>query len=220
MQINNATYLFLKPANCYHNAESFWTSVFALYILSGRAKPIPTYDFIINSGKWEFKPKSGDFSFEETPGFFDVVVEGKISYDSFEIDPPIELQALTPDIVIKRPGKHVSIVEIKTTGRHRLGEHQLSLYMKLFHWLKEVGWKPQFYLLLSAGHESKPDFELIRNREHPDKRQPHSIMLWEDVLELMSQSGGDIGAIIDRIDPAKQGLTDILGKVELKEPLS
>jgi hypothetical protein len=95
----------------------------------------------------------------------------------------------------------------------------LSVYMKLFDWLKEIGWKPHLYLLLSACHESKPDLELIRKRKQPEKPQSLSIMLWEDVLELMSQSGGDIAAIIDRIDLATHGLAHILGKVDLEGPL-
>jgi len=218
MQLNNATWLFVKPHDNFHPSESFWTSLFVLYLLSKKRKTIPTYCFLSDGRTWEFR-EVGHFRLSEPIEFFDVIVEGKVSSETFDAEPPMEVTSLAPDIIIKA-GKKAYIIEAKTTGRHAIGEYQLRTYRKLCSWLVSIGWKPELLFLISAGHEKNSDWELLRFRNAPEQsgkeeRLPHKILLWEKVLEVVSESGGDLAAILDRVDFRKHRMLDQVGPVEL-----
>lgn len=182
--MGNATYLFEKPERNFHNSESFWSSLFAIYILitSNSKDPIsiPIYKYRVVENKWRFEP-SGELSIPPGLSYHNVVVEGKINESSFENMPniPPELYDIRPDIIIKH-NKMVHIVEIKTIG-HKIGEYQKSNYEKLVNKLKENGYEANLYFLLSVGHEHESDWAMLA-------KDDIKILLWEDVLKLICNS--------------------------------
>jgi hypothetical protein len=124
--IGNATWLFIQPSRDHHNSESFWTTFFALYILgsckNGEDVSIPTFNYIEKSGSWEFKPDKP----LKIPANLDrtrIVVEGKIKNQIFG-DIQINLQNISPNIIIHSNESNIIIIETKTVGS------KLDIYQK------------------------------------------------------------------------------------------
>lgn len=182
--MSNATDLFIKPDRAYHNSESFWTSLFALYILgvsNSGAERIPAYQ---HTNRGEFR-KDGFLKIPSGLKFEDVVVEGGIGDISFfkkagfngnEI---LEDFWFKPDVVIRADSKKVIVIEIKTVGHH-LGEHQKNNYVNFTKFLNERGCNAELYFLLSCGHEKNSDWELLTEK---GEQLEYKILLWEDVLK-------------------------------------
>ena len=117
----NVTYLFLKPNDTYHNSESFWTSLFAIYIhwLSQSVtadKIVPAYQYQDDGKRWSFKPLAEKDSFHVPAklSFSDIVMEGGITEQTFDGIQDIDnkLYSIKPDIIIQNK-KKISLIEVK-----------------------------------------------------------------------------------------------------------
>lgn len=191
MDKSNMTYLFEQPRSKHHNSESFWTSLFALHILSlsqsQQDKYIPTYRFQVEGKEWKFTQHETSFCVPPSLLFTDVVVEGGINETTFKgVSIDNELYAIKPDIIVQKD-KKISIIEVKTTGRHCIGAHQKSLYDKLIVLLGKNGYKADLFFLMSVGHEKNSDWELLQ------KNPAAKILLWEKVLEEICNSKNTLG---------------------------
>ena len=193
----NATHLFELPKRQHRSSESFWSSLFALWILgesaSGQSLKLPTFRFMRNGDDdWWFDP--GDPGDPPRPliipaglCFQDIVVEGKIMpgfLDGLTEDIPDDLFALSPDVLIYAE-KRIIIVEVKTLGYH-LGPDQIRNYRHLADYLTKNGFSTELYFLLSAGHEVESDWDLL---EAPRDQEGFTfrILLWEQVLKKMRE---------------------------------
>lgn len=195
----NATCLFQLPSNDYHNSESFWSSLFALYILalsnSQKELIIPAYNYHHDdsTGHWFFE-QDGNFQIPPGLSFHNVIVEGKVNHHSFPGIDKIDNEYLNlqPDIIITRQ-REIYIIEIKTVG-HRIGK-QKSLYERLVKFLNEREFHVELFFLLSIGHESKSDWRLLRNNEESQFR----ILLWERILEDIVKNTDELGRCLGDI---------------------
>jgi len=177
----NATWLFEKPYPDMHSSESLWTSLFSIFIICASQKSIqfdfPLY-YIDDQDHYYPKLKAGK-SFKILPSLsFDrnIIVEGNMSYNVFQ-DLPGELSSLRPDIMILKDEQPSIMIEVKTTGRHRIGTRQLGLYEKM----QEFFCNLQVYYLISCGHESNSDLDLLAKAKS-------DILLWEDIFPQILQS--------------------------------
>jgi hypothetical protein len=195
----NATHLFKSPKEGYHSSESFWTSLFAFYILTSLTSQkeliIPAYRYCHDgsTGHWWYE-QDGCFQLPSGLSLNHVIVEGKINSHSFPGIGQInkEYLNLRPDIIVIRK-REICIVEIKTVG-HRIGK-QKFLYERLVNFLKEREFHTELFFLLSIGHESESDWRLLRKNEESQFR----ILLWERVLEDIVRNTTELGGCLGNI---------------------
>jgi len=180
--IDNVTYLFDKPDVNSHNHESFWASLFAIFLVCASQSKIefklPVYfidkdnDYEPTTSKERTFRISSNLSFDKN-----IIVDSTFSNKLFPGLPPT-LWSLRPDIMILKEKNvpHI-LVETKTTGRHEIGEYQLSLYKEIKEFFGDI----EIYFLISRGHENKNDRDLL-------SKEKFSILLWEDVLPKIVKS--------------------------------
>jgi hypothetical protein len=191
----NATYLFCRPEareNGLHSSESFWTSIFALYILiaSDLRKPtqIPTYKFKDDQDHWEYI-KNGEFNVLMGLKYDDLIIEGKINKFMELIE--ISAQYITkeywdkkPDIIIKKDNQ-IIIIEVKTIGSPLLKD-SVEFYIKLKNYIKTKSeYNVELYFLYSLGNN---EAEKYLNNNDP----PFKIILWEHVLKAIDIDTGEL----------------------------
>lgn len=186
---DNATWLFIEPAQHYHHSESFWSSLFALHVLmasrSNRSLAIPAYQYREDRGSWKFEP-DGFFHVPNGLDFREIVVEGKIRpgfLSRVQSDLPPDLLDLRPDILLHHSDR-VAIVEVKTVG-HELGHYQKQCYDKLAKYIQDRGYQAELYFLISAGHEVARNFKLLRTESL--NTPSFKLLLWEAVLQQMCE---------------------------------
>jgi hypothetical protein len=181
----NATDLFRKPSNEFHNSEGFWTAYFALFLVwesqSPTAREIPVYscDLRGHFASQGLLPVSG-------LAFCDVVVDGvfhgKLGDEPFRLktESPNDLQNLKIDVaLLRREQKTVDLIEVKTIGGDVM--RNVERYPRVCQTLEEAGWNASLYYLLSHGHERTADFK-------PLARAKSRIILWEDILNLAAET--------------------------------
>lgn len=190
MSKGNATYLFREPSEHHHHSESFWTSLFAISLLLGSQAPkglhLPAFQYMRRDKQWWFEP-SASLDIAEPLEWSQVVVEGKIRSDfvpNLKDVVPQNLWDLRPDILVRRD-RHVTLIEVKTVGHH-LGEYQKVCCEEIASYLERNGYTVDMFLLISAGHESRRDWNLLQtiSPEVPRFR----VLLWEKVLQILSQT--------------------------------
>ena len=202
-KMSNATYLFEKPDRDLHNSESFWTSLFGLFLLECSMKckkvTIPTYRFYkYDNGKWEFK-EDEDFNMPFNLSFQDVIVEGIIKSSIFP-DIPDNLTNIKPDLLVlhrdENELKDVFIFEIKTIGAHI---HQKDLYEGLLDYFQCKGYNVVLFFLLSIGHENNSDWSKLAEKQHMIRKNPFRIIFWEDVLKVLCSNSDSFSYILEDI---------------------
>ena len=186
---DNATWFFLTPRSEHHNSESFWSTLFALYLLAesrgNRDLALPAFRYVEADHRWAFQP-AGTLAVPTGLEFTDVVVEGKIRPHFLpRVGPvPDELLDLRPDILFHHQDR-VIVIEVKTVG-HELGQYQRDCYLTLTKFLRSVGYTTELYFLISAGHEKRRDLGLLR--WDPAGPDPFKILLWEQVFRQMCEA--------------------------------
>lgn len=184
--IGNATYLFREPDPYHRCSESFWTSLFALSVLtqSAAASPlrIPAFQCVFEGKHGHFEP-DGHLIIPRALRRSEMVVEGKLrpGFLPKALTVPPGLLDLSPDIIINIDNA-ITLVEVKTVG-HELGVYQKECYDNLTMFLKDLGYSVEMYYLLSAGHEKDRDFSILR--KVPEPKQPFKLLLWEKVLQFL-----------------------------------
>jgi hypothetical protein len=193
---NNATYLFNgDDKNWPASSESFWTTLFGLFVLHLSNIGEPTTGLNIwqgangTDGKWYERRKPST-----------TLELSNLSFNSIAIEPSNLLKILwpekleqkeggfSPDIVIKTRkadgSDHFIIIENKGSGA-TLRENQLENYPRLMDWLKVKKVSFDFLLLQSVGN----NYYLFKKAcELQKKYEQFGILLWEEALRVMQKT--------------------------------
>jgi hypothetical protein len=201
---NNATWLFEKPHKKFHNAESWWTSIFSAMILWLEAnKKNNTKTIKIKTCRFKNNKKTtptaklktyryskiggferaGGISFKGA-GFSNLIIDGSLKCTLFDINDgnpewSKKYNYLRPDITfIQKKIKKAVFIECKTIGSTVKISNEK--YKGLVEFLNKNGWTAKLYFLLSHGHNDS-DWPHI-------EKEKLEIILWEDALELMKET--------------------------------
>lgn len=193
----NATDLFAGGRGFPAHSESFWTSVFALFLLhlASQEKPLRLWRYESSRQRpWYWRHQStpaldlsglrpGDLSVEPTTrghgDFFQVLADVSVKKAGFR--PDILLRLSSSDA----KGDRFILLENKTT--EHLQRNQMENYPALSRALSEKGVKNHVCLLMSLGADDS--FCKCVEELHSDLGQGFSIVLWEDVFRSMKAAG-------------------------------
>lgn len=196
---DNMTYLFERlesksklPA-C---SESFWTSIFCLYLLHlGEMKK---KDQRLNI--WQFSKSDSWYSQQphryltvDGMTFDDIVSEPKGLWEAYRSNDnpltiPPECGGFEPDIILRIPNerddkyKYV-LIENKITTNACLAGNQMTNYPLLIKYLSYNSIYCEFYILRSVGCSKKLDEQTIFFQNELNKN--FGILLWEDIMLQM-----------------------------------
>lgn len=183
--MSNATYLFEKPQRSFHNSESFWTSLFALYLMEISRKSdnqnLPVFELSKGDTDSNFNRNDEDWTVPGGLCFKNIVVEGRLTKESFEnLEKPFpnDLANLKPDIIVQSENKNVVIIEVKTIG-HELTKYQKEIYIQIKDFLAENGYNVKLFFLISEGYEGNLN---VLEYQTPDTNQ-YKILLWEHIFK-------------------------------------
>jgi hypothetical protein len=209
MRALNATDLFdgqHDPGPWPASSESFWTVLFALFVLHLGAGKTPRGQLTVwrctdGSGKKYYAPRpSGE-------GRGAVLEFSNLSFDSLAVEPPsrglstkpwpgtgrglpIAAGGFPPDVVIRSHNDgsdHFVVVENKaTTGAH-LAKNQFENYPLMVQWLIEAKVSFDFLLLQSTGCCEKLTQQARLFQRYP-WAEHFGILLWEEVLRVMDRT--------------------------------
>lgn len=182
----NATYFFEKKHALPASSESFWTSLFAIFLLHlGRTNPP------IQLGVWrpiEDAVNAPWFRRVERPSFD---ISG-LSLDQVAVEPKdlchlfpelsVRVTGISPDILVRRDNRFM-IVENKITTGAKLNSNQCDAYADL---VKERESQLFYFVLMSYGCQSSFYSQLIGLSGRLQRN--FGILLWEDVFRAMELS--------------------------------
>ena len=180
--MSNATYLFEQPSQRYHSSESFWTSFFALSLLteSRGVLPleIPAFQCVFHGNHGHFAP-DGELVVSRALHRRELVVEGKVRNGFLPRVTTVENELLdkSPDIIVELDAT-VIVIEVKTVG-YELKPDRKDFYKTLAEFLRASGYNVELYYLMSAGGKDN-DFDLLQY--NPDAPPIFKILLWEKVF--------------------------------------
>lgn len=146
---------------------------------------IPAYQYRRDGREWCFD-MDGALRIPTGLDFRQIVVKGKVRpgfLPGLRRNPPNELLDLRPDILIQS-GQQAILIEVKTVG-HELGRHQKESCERLATYLTENGYRASLFFLISAGHESRKDWDLLVSISPASF--PFRLLLWEQVLKQVYQ---------------------------------
>jgi hypothetical protein len=219
MSKGNATYLFREPSEHHHHSESFWTSFVAISLLLASRAPegirLPTFQYMRRAKEWSFEPCE-TLDITKPLEWFQVVVEGKIRagiLPNLKELPPQDLWDLKPDILIWQD-QHVTLIEVKTVGHH-LGEYQKVCCQNVASYLRRNGYTVDLLFLISAGHESRHDWDLLRTISL--EAREFRLLLWEKVLQTLTRNQST-KALVELIPDLTQYITPEDGYMRGAEP--
>jgi hypothetical protein len=211
MEVLNATYLFedsnkerVWPAS----AESFWTTLFSLFILHLSNGTAPRGKLTIwhctdgPKAPW-YVPRSKEKLEFKNVTFDDITVEPYGLCRPFLCTNETltaEAGGFSPDIVVRSRSKnrdHFVIIENKVTSGSHLAPNQIENYPCLMKWLSERKISFDFLILQSVGC---CDALAEQTRFLQKEWQRHfGILLWEEVLREMKRTNFLLtGVPIDR----------------------
>jgi hypothetical protein len=192
----NFKHLFEKTSGLPKSSESFWTSLFALYVLHlGRTNGmIKVWERLDSDKAPYYGPRKGSSSLDLSGlKFEDVSVEPKAHatacYFKLVAGLSAEDSGFEPDLVLWRPpsgssGPTYLFVENKIT--QKLQQNQMQNYPRLVKSLNKKGTKAEFLLLMSVGsNEVDRQARILKTQLGPC----FGLLLWEDILRGMSRSG-------------------------------
>ena len=201
----NATNLFGNTdASLPYCGESFWTTLFALFLLKG-AQDNPD-SFQVNVYERNSSNSSAPYYQlrRESPHF----APGAISMRDISIEPPpnktqeylakqcgglrLPCFGISPDIVIRVAGKSVlTLIECKISGN--MQSNQLDNYKTVVSELKALNVQCQLLLLASKGMANALDIQVRHLQESLDGN--FGLILWEDVLLRMIETKFDVPGV-------------------------
>jgi len=191
----NATDLFIQPllgeeiGLQLQPSESFWTSIFALFLLHLGSQPrqnstLPVYQCRLTSAAPWYERRSA------AP---ELIMEG-LKFDGIVVEPrtlkgfsgaPETISGIRPDlfftIKMETDKRKYCFVENKTVGN--LNSNQLQAYPKFINYLSGQNYDCEYLLLLSVGCSNKT----FREAQGLQARlQGHfGLLLWEEVFRQM-----------------------------------
>lgn len=192
--MSNITNLFEETSGLPNSSESFWTSLFALYVLHLGATngTVKVWERLDSDKAPYYRLRKGS-SLLDLSGLKleNVSVEPKAMARYFKsvADLSDKDSGFAPDVVLSRPSSRSSgpmyiVVENKIT--QRLQKNQMQNYPRLVQSLNKKGIEAEFLLLMSVG------FEKIDSQAKVLKTQlgpRFGLLLWEDIIRGMSSSG-------------------------------
>jgi hypothetical protein len=194
----NATYLFegkYKERTWPSSSESFWTALFALFVLHLATGSTPRGRLTVwhctdgSNNKW-YKPRAVRPSLEFTDLTFDsIAIEPRVLPSPWPGTQHIldtTVGGFSPDIVIRSPdlGRADQFIVIENKIAGYLAPNQCENYPRLAGWLVERGTPFDFLLLQSAGCH-KTLHEQARCFQREPWGSNFGILLWEEVLREM-----------------------------------
>ncbi len=199
MKVLNATYLFEKDDGPLPSSESFWSTLFSMYLLHLSATD--TTNKIVTT--W-FCKDEGPPWFERTPDDAWLNVDGLTSnniavepnglvglWKNSKINSDPYFTGINPDIVFRIPlkngGFRYTLIENKVKTDADLNSNQKSSYPDLIKRLrKEEGIECSLFLLQSLGADKMFKSSLMLQNEFLHGNQ-FGIILWEDVIRCMKR---------------------------------
>lgn len=197
----NATYLFEEKKTdgslpeLPHKSESFWTTIFALFLLhlgntkTGKGK-LPIFQCIEprpNQRPWYERRHENPILNLAGLKFEDLTVEPpSLAGPWFHLDreAPQEKGGFRPDVVIApRQSNSVPnyiLIENKTIGSN-LTKRQMDNYTNLFSFLSNNKINCEFLLLLSVGN----NIDKAARKLQEKLKDKFGLLLWEDILRQM-----------------------------------
>lgn len=177
----NATYLFRR----YPNSESFWTSLFAMLLLYLSANKseirIQLWEYSESSSGWRYSPTQQTLKYEGL-GIGNIAVEQDLGQ---ALDR--RRAGVKPDLLLRDPSGAVTLIENKTIGSE-IGDQIVQYKIALQRCDCKTG---RVFLLVSLGYEGKDWRSLYSKKEMP------SLVLWEDVLEVMADDRLPFARLLD-----------------------
>jgi hypothetical protein len=205
-QMDNATYLFegyspdgVRP-QLPHSSESFWSSIFALFLLHLAGKEEGDAHLAVWQPKTPVQPPCYYERRQGSPTinvknvkFADIAIEPTTVTGRFfrhDLEVTIEFN-FRPDILIKlTPTSPLGspkwiLVENKTVG-DGLAKSQFENYLKLMKFLEQNRVDAELLLLVSVGTTDNTIYNSAKNfQTHLGAR--FGVLLWEDVLREMGK---------------------------------
>ncbi len=201
----NATYLFERSTHeetiavppLPHSSESFWTSLFALFLLRlGQDKKGQL-------SVWQCKSTQRQPWYEERSDSASIDVRG-IKFDDIAVEPPSlvgrcldanveippDIGGISPDILVRLPinnsrkKQKYLLIETKTVGAD-LSQRQVENYLNLLEFLKKRKVDSELLLLMSVG--TTPAMHEAAQNLQRNLRSKFGLLLWEDVLRQMKE---------------------------------
>jgi hypothetical protein len=192
--MSNITNLFEETSGLPNSSESFWTSLFALYVLhlGGTNGTVKIWERLDSDKAPYYRLRKGS-SLLDLSGMKleNVTVEPKAMAPYFKsvAELSAEDSGFVPDVVLYRHSSRSSgpmyiFVENKIT--QQLQPNQIVNYPRLVQSLNKKGIEAEFLLLMSVGSKTL-DFQAKVLKTQLGPR--FGLLLWEDIIRGMSNSG-------------------------------
>lgn len=199
----NATYLFERAGDMPHHSESFWTSLFGLFVLH-----LANREASLNI--WQCRKTASEASYEPRIGANSLALKGIKACD-MSIEPPtaatrrfvwnllnegVQAAGIRPDILLRirpsgvGPKEKYIFIENKTT--EDLQRNQEENYPSLIEAFNRLG-KPCEFLLLTSVGADKPYNSALAFQKIMGKN--FGLILWEDAIRQMKREKFEIQGI-------------------------
>jgi hypothetical protein len=199
----NATYLFEDTyvrRTWPPSSESFWTAVFAMFVLHLGVGPTPRGCLTVwqctdgSNNKWyAWRPSRPTLKLANLD-FESVVVEPRAPWRPWpgtSLTLPAAAGGFSPDLVIRsrcaNGREHFTIIENKVTSNGCLRDNQIENYPRLADWLLQQGLSLDILLLQSIGC-CPALYEQDRLFERKPWGANFGILLWEEVFREMHRT--------------------------------
>ncbi len=200
MRVLNATDLFEdKTKFCPPSSESFWTSLFSLFLMhiGGRASRGHLTIWQCTDGTeppWYAPRTQNPMLGLSNIAFHDIAVQPLTLPRAWPCTAdflPIDIGGFSPDLLVRsrnENGEYFLIVENKITHGARLAENQAENYPRLIRWLIERQISFDFLILQSAGccDDLAKQCRSFQSEPWADR---FGILLWEEVFRVMKSTG-------------------------------
>lgn len=185
VKLKNATLLF-EGENNFRHSESRWSTIaqIAFIRMKEEKKALNVY-----KSKYETGISEKEWLVQENTLTFDnsnagnIIVEGKLKPLVFGISDEQwneKFSGKSPDIVWF-DGDSIKVIEVKTMGRHRDVKENIFAYRDFVDYLQKNGKTCELYYLLSYGHETHSDWDVLREDNA-------NILLWEELFSKIKDS--------------------------------
>jgi len=192
VKLQNATWLF-EGENDFRHSESRWSTIaqIAFIWMKEQQKALNVYKSTYETGvsEKEWLVQENTLTFDNSNAG-NIIVEGRLKPFVFGISDEQwdkKFSRKSPDI-IWFDADAIKVIEVKTMGRYRDVKENIFAYRDFVDYLQKNGKKCELYYLLSYGHETHSDWDVLREDNA-------NILLWEELFSKIKNS--EIAPYID-----------------------